>query len=51
MISIGENRARDVSVYFVFKSQITQTPVVTVTKIRVKNVHIVILIIPTNVLI
>jgi len=42
IISIGEKHARYVSIYFVFKSQITQPPTVTVRKIRVESIHLVI---------
>ena len=37
IISIGENHTRDISVYFVFKGQITQPPAVTVRKIELKT--------------
>jgi hypothetical protein len=40
IISIGENHTRDISVYFVFKGQITQPPAVTVRKIRIKNMYL-----------
>ena len=40
IISIGENHTRDVSVYFVFRGQITQPPAVTVRKITVKNIYL-----------
>jgi len=42
IISIGEKHARYVSIYFVFKRQITQPPTVTVRKIRVESIHLVI---------
>ena len=40
ILSIGENHIRDVSVYFVFKSQISQPPAATVRKIRFKNIYL-----------
>jgi hypothetical protein len=40
IMGIDENRTMDVSVYFVFKNQITHPKGVTVRKIRVKIIYL-----------